>query len=39
VHDAPERALSDGPNALRLDLLAGFWHKLLAIHAAANSRP
>ena len=39
VHDAPERALSDGPNALRLDLLAGFWRKLLAIHAAAHSRP
>src|SRR5208282_5253317 len=25
VHDAPERALSDGANALRLDLLRGFW--------------
>jgi 2-dehydro-3-deoxyphosphooctonate aldolase (KDO 8-P synthase) len=32
VHDAPERALSDGPNALRLDLLPGFWRGLLAIH-------
>jgi 2-dehydro-3-deoxyphosphooctonate aldolase (KDO 8-P synthase) len=31
VHDAPEKALSDGPNALRLDLLRGFWDKLLAI--------
>ena len=25
VHDEPEKALSDGANALRLDLLAGFW--------------
>ena len=33
VHEAPERALSDGPNALRLDLLAAFWEKLKAIHA------
>lgn len=33
VHDAPERALSDGANALRLDLLAGFWQRLRAIDA------
>ena len=33
VHEAPERALSDGPNALRLDLLAPLWQKLQAIHA------
>ena len=33
VHDAPEKALSDGPNALRLDLLPAFWQKLQAIHA------
>jgi 2-dehydro-3-deoxyphosphooctonate aldolase (KDO 8-P synthase) len=32
VHEAPERALSDGPNALRLDLLGSFWAKLRAIH-------
>ena len=32
VHEAPERALSDGPNALRLDLLSQFWTKLLRIH-------
>ena len=32
VHEAPERALSDGPNALRLDLLSHFWTKLLRIH-------
>jgi 2-dehydro-3-deoxyphosphooctonate aldolase (KDO 8-P synthase) len=31
VHDAPEKALSDGPNALRLDLLVGFWSRLTAI--------
>jgi 2-dehydro-3-deoxyphosphooctonate aldolase (KDO 8-P synthase) len=33
VHDCPERALSDGPNALRLDLLGGFWKRLEQIHA------
>ena len=33
VHDAPEKALSDGPNALRLDLLGEFWRRLAAIHA------
>jgi 2-dehydro-3-deoxyphosphooctonate aldolase (KDO 8-P synthase) len=32
VHQAPERALSDGPNALRLDLLGALWEKLQAIH-------
>src|ERR1035441_9319072 len=31
VHDQPEQALSDGPNALRLSLLAGFWGRLRAI--------
>ncbi|MBV8070542.1 MAG: 3-deoxy-8-phosphooctulonate synthase [Acidobacteriaceae bacterium] len=31
VHDAPERALSDGPNALRLDLLGRFWSRVRAI--------
>ena len=31
VHDAPEKALSDGPNALRLSLLRPFWDKLRAI--------
>jgi 2-dehydro-3-deoxyphosphooctonate aldolase (KDO 8-P synthase) len=34
VHEAPERALSDGANALRLDLLAAFWAKLRRIAAA-----
>ncbi len=33
VHDCPERALSDGPNALRLDRLAEFWRRLRAIDA------
>ena len=37
VHDAPERALSAGANALRLDLLRGFWDKLRAIDKAARS--
>ncbi|MEO8597437.1 MAG: 3-deoxy-8-phosphooctulonate synthase [Candidatus Solibacter sp.] len=32
VHDHPEQAKSDGPNSLRLELLADFWKKLLAIH-------
>jgi 2-dehydro-3-deoxyphosphooctonate aldolase (KDO 8-P synthase) len=31
VHEQPERALSDGPNALRLDRLAALWEKLQAI--------
>jgi 2-dehydro-3-deoxyphosphooctonate aldolase (KDO 8-P synthase) len=41
VHEAPERALSDGANALRLDLLGPLWSKLRAIHdlAAAPSAP
>jgi 2-dehydro-3-deoxyphosphooctonate aldolase (KDO 8-P synthase) len=32
VHEAPERALSDGPNALHLHLLGPLWQKLEAIH-------
>jgi 2-dehydro-3-deoxyphosphooctonate aldolase (KDO 8-P synthase) len=31
VHEAPERALSDGPNALRLDKLAPLWETLQRI--------
>ena len=31
VHDQPEQALSDGANALRLDLLSDFWARLKAI--------
>jgi 2-dehydro-3-deoxyphosphooctonate aldolase (KDO 8-P synthase) len=38
VHEAPQRALSDGANALRLDLLAALWKKLLRIHSACSSR-
>lgn len=37
VHEAPERALSDGANALRLHLLGPLWRKLLRVHAAANA--
>jgi 2-dehydro-3-deoxyphosphooctonate aldolase (KDO 8-P synthase) len=39
VHEAPERARSDGANALRLELLPDFWRKLQAIHAAAGGLP
>src|SRR5262249_101831 len=31
VHDQPEIALSDGANALKLDLLAEFWPNLTAL--------
>jgi 2-dehydro-3-deoxyphosphooctonate aldolase (KDO 8-P synthase) len=34
VHEAPERALSDGANALRLDLLGPLWKKLKRISEA-----
>ena len=37
VHDAPEKALSDGPNALRLDLLGAFWRRLQAIDRLVRS--
>ena len=36
VHDRPEQALSDGPNALRLNLLAAFWRRLQEIHALVS---
>jgi len=36
VHDRPEQALSDGPNALRLDLLPSFWRRLQAIHSLVS---
>ena len=36
VHEAPERALSDGANALRLDELAELWARLRRIWAAAQ---
>ncbi len=38
VHDRPERALSDGANALRLDLLADFWEHLKAIDGLVKAR-
>jgi 2-dehydro-3-deoxyphosphooctonate aldolase (KDO 8-P synthase) len=34
VHDAPEKALSDGPNSLRLSLLPGFLRKMRRIDEA-----
>ena len=37
VHDAPERALSDGANALRLDLLPELWRRLQALDALVKS--
>ncbi len=36
VHEAPERALSDGANALRLDLLGPLWRTLQRIREAAG---
>jgi len=36
VHEAPERALSDGANALKLDLLAELWRRLQRVHSAVN---
>lgn len=37
VHDNPPAALSDGANSLRLDRLAGFWKRMLALHDSVNS--
>jgi 2-dehydro-3-deoxyphosphooctonate aldolase (KDO 8-P synthase) len=37
VHDRPEKALSDGANALRLSLLADFRKQLEAVHAVVQS--
>jgi 2-dehydro-3-deoxyphosphooctonate aldolase (KDO 8-P synthase) len=37
VHNAPEKALSDGANALKLDLLKGFWERVKAVHEAVTS--
>jgi 2-dehydro-3-deoxyphosphooctonate aldolase (KDO 8-P synthase) len=37
VHDRPEQALSDGPNALRLELLAAFWRRLKTLDALVKS--
>jgi 2-dehydro-3-deoxyphosphooctonate aldolase (KDO 8-P synthase) len=38
VHDRPEQALSDGPNALRFDLLPGFWKRLNLLHDLKRSQ-
>ena len=37
VHDHPEKALSDGANALKLDLLPAFWKRMLMIHSVVQS--
>ncbi|HEU0141476.1 MAG TPA: 3-deoxy-8-phosphooctulonate synthase [Bryobacteraceae bacterium] len=37
VHEAPERALSDGANALRLDLLGTLWARLQQLDALVKS--
>lgn len=39
VHDCPERALSDGPNALRLDELPQFLNRLRAIDCVVKNFP
>lgn len=36
VHEDPLRALSDGANALRLDLLPALWSRLQAVHALVS---
>ena len=36
VHEAPERALSDGANALRLDQLGPLWRTLQSVHAVVS---
>jgi len=38
VHEAPERALSDGPNSLRLERLAALLEKLRRIHDIVSHR-
>jgi 2-dehydro-3-deoxyphosphooctonate aldolase (KDO 8-P synthase) len=37
VHDAPERALSDGANALHLNLLPAFLRRMRLLHAVRQS--
>ncbi len=36
VHDNPDKALSDGPNSLRLDMLEPLLAQLMKIHEAAS---
>jgi 2-dehydro-3-deoxyphosphooctonate aldolase (KDO 8-P synthase) len=38
VHDNPQKALSDGPNALNLNRLQGFWGRLKQIHGLVSSQ-
>jgi len=38
VHDEPEKALSDGPNALDIKYLQGFWARLQQIHSLVSSQ-
>jgi 3-deoxy-D-manno-octulosonic acid (KDO) 8-phosphate synthase len=37
VHDQPEKALSDGANALKLIRLDGFWRRMTQISGLVNS--
>jgi 2-dehydro-3-deoxyphosphooctonate aldolase (KDO 8-P synthase) len=37
THDQPEKALSDGANALRLSLLPEFWRRIKAVDALTGS--
>jgi 2-dehydro-3-deoxyphosphooctonate aldolase (KDO 8-P synthase) len=37
VHDEPEKALSDGPNALRLSLLPAFWRRMTMLNTMVKS--
>ncbi|HEX7360332.1 MAG TPA: hypothetical protein VF283_07555 [Bryobacteraceae bacterium] len=39
VHDAPERVLSGGANALRLDRLGPLWQRLKATDAVVKQNP
>jgi 2-dehydro-3-deoxyphosphooctonate aldolase (KDO 8-P synthase) len=39
VHNAPERALSDGANALHLSLLPAFWERLKALDTLVKNWP
>ena len=39
VHDCPEEALSDGPNALRLSFLREFWARLRQMHELVSAWP
>ena len=39
VHEDPDRALSDGPNSMRLDDMPDLLRRLLAIAAAAGTTP